>query len=284
MRTRTIKNEIELLEQYNRLAHAMEEVSVLKMTDIRDVVLSSREYQDGLIDVFADIRSSNEKEMKVAMQKAYQVKKNKRAIILFSANSRMYGTITDEVFTKCMADVLNTDDDLIIVGKIGKELYETNGYTKPFQYYDLPDYDITFIDLLPILGYVVEYKTVRVYYGRFENMFTQLATVTDITGDSIIETQETTQRQELFITEPSADELYSFYTGQILSIIFKQTAYEFELARHASRIKTLEESLQHAENNKKNQEKLLNRIMKLEQDKKQQSKLSYIWAKKRYEQ
>lgn len=282
MRIKKVKSDISITSQFGHLAEALQEISVLKMAEIRNMVLKAREYEDGLIGIFADIRLSTRNDKKSETKINLQVKKEKRVVVLLSANNRLFGHITDEVYDKCMSEVLQSDDDLIIVGRIGKQKYENDGHIKEFAYYDLPDFDITFMDILPVLSHIVEYQSIRVFYALSNNIMSQQAIAKNITGEDIINEKEVSGTQKIYLVEPSIEALYSFFSGQILGIFFKQTIYEYELARHSSRIKTLEESINHVDENMKKQKRILKQIMRSETDRKQQMQNMYIYVSQKY--
>lgn len=282
MRIKKVKNELVTTVQFGQLAEALQEISVLKMTDIRDVVLKARNYEEGLTDIFADIRLSSKHSEENTQKKKLQVKKDKRVVILLSPNNRLFGHITDAVYEKCMSEVLNSEDELIIVGNIGKAKYERDGHKKPYQYFNLPDYDIRFMDILPLLSFIVQYQSIRVYYGLSTNIMSQAAVAKEITGEELITAKEKSNTSKIYLVEPSEEALYSFFIGQILGIFFKQTIYEYELARHASRIKTLEESINHVDENKKKQKKSLLKLVKSESERKQRMQNLYLIVKQKY--
>jgi F0F1-type ATP synthase gamma subunit len=282
MRIKKVKNDLTTTLQFGQLAQALQEISVIKMADIRALVLKAREYEEGLTEIFADIRLSTKGTKEENETLKLQAKYNKRVVILLSANNKLFGHITDVVYAKCMSEVLDSEDDLIIVGKIGKQKYERDKHTKQYTYYELPDYDITFMDILPMLSHIVEYKSIRVYYALSTNIMSQEAVAKNITGEDIIVKREQQKEQKLYLVEPSAEALYSFFTGQIVGIFFKQTIYEYELARHSSRIKTLEESINHVDENKRKQGRVLSQLIKGEKERRQQMQNMYLYVRKRY--
>jgi len=282
MRIKKIKTELNTIGEFGQMAEALQEISVLKMTDIRDMVLKARDYEDGLVNIFADIRLSTSSIEEKNKKAKLQAKKNQTVDVLLSSNNRLVGHITDQVYDKCLSEVLQTEDELIIVGTIAKQKYEGGGHLKPFTYFEIPDYDITFMDILPLLSHIVEYKSIRVYYAFSKNIMTQHAQAKNITGDDIIKEREKTNSQKSYLIEPSVEALYSFFSGQILGIFFKQTIYEFELARHSSRITTLEESINHVDKDKKKQRRLLANLVRGESERKQQMQNMYLYVRQKY--
>ena len=283
MRIKEVKNDLLLTTQFGDLAEALQEISVLRMAEIRDMVTKAREYEEGLIDIFADIKISSRQTRKKKEKNKLQIKKEKRVIILLSSNARFIGKITHEVYAKCIAEILNSEDDFIIVGKDAKQRYDRDGYTKKYTYFNIPDHDIRFIDILPLLSTIVQYQSIQVYYGMNINIMEQKAMVKNITGEDIAIKKEKSNIKKTFLIEPSEEALYSFFTGQILGIFFKQAIYEYELARHAARVKTLEESINHVEENKKKQKKILINLLKHEEERKQQLQNIYLYLKQNYE-
>src|SRR5258708_40304316 len=135
--------------------------------------------------------------------------------------------------------------DIAIVGKTGKELYDTSSINHPYTFFDLPDVLHSMEELKPLISHILQYEHVTVFYGRFVNIVTQEAAYTSISGDEQVETIEKQERPKEygFIFEPSIEEVLDFFETQIFSSLFKQTIVEAELARLASRIKAMEQAI-----------------------------------------
>jgi F0F1-type ATP synthase gamma subunit len=243
--------DLDMIGTLKMLAEAYEEVSVLKMQKVRGSVLTTRDFLDGLSNVFVDVKKNyGHKIQKLTKNKGgvtsfnTRVHNGKTLTVFLSANSKFYGDIIRRVFDLFIQDVQNKNTDILIVGKMGKELMEGSKFKKNYFYFEMTDGDVTVDDLTPIIDTLVQYETVDVYYGRFSNMVNQLPSVTNVSGHTILETQATSNAEVVqYAFEPSLEQILTFFENQVFVSLFKQTINEGELARLASRIRAMEEAL-----------------------------------------
>ncbi len=246
-------SDLELVGTLKMLAEAYEEVSVLKMQKVRGSVLTTREFLDGLSSVFVDVkRNYGSKIQKLIDKKKYSPdttfstrNHNGKVLSVFlSANSKFYGDIVRRIFDVFIADIQKKNSDVLIIGKMGKELMEGSKFKKNYFYLDLPDGQVEMDDLQPIVDTLVQYEKVDVYYGRFSNMVNQLPTMSNVSGQDILDTKDTSPEKVVqYAFEPSMEEILDFFENQVFVSLFKQTVNEAELARLASRIRAMEEAL-----------------------------------------
>lgn len=244
----------ELVGTLKMLAEAYEEISVLKMQKVRGSVLTTREFLDGLSQVFVDVKKSYGRRLQKLIEKrkiephtSFTTKANngKTLSVLLSANSKFYGDIVRKVFDLFIENVRKNKTDILVIGRTGKEMMEQAGVTEQYSYVDIPDGEVELDELKPVIDTLVQYEKVDVYYGRFSNMINQLPTVANVSGQSILEAQETDKNHEViaFAFEPSLEKILDFFENQVFVSLFKQTINESELARLASRIRAMEEAL-----------------------------------------
>lgn len=247
--------EINIAKSLQLLATAYEEISVMKMRIARDSVLHTRTFLSSLTDVFVNVKSSYTKKLleqskdknQTGLLKFATHKKNgKQVFVLLSSANKLYGDIVSKTFELFKQRLqIEQDANVVIVGKTGKELYDPVFPKKEYVYFDIPDVIPSVEVLKPIIATLVEYEHVTVFYGRFVNVVKQEAIASSISGDEPLE--KSLQQQDTkpydFLFEPSIDELWDFFGTQIFSSLFKQTIAEEELARLASRIKTMEQAI-----------------------------------------
>lgn len=261
-----ITSSIELVSALKMLVEAYEEVSVVKMQKSRSSVLSTRDFILGLSDVFGDVRYSFESEVKRLLEKEKKeaakisfktgLKNNKRVSVLLSANAHLYGDVVKKVYHLFMDNISQIETDIVIVGRIGKSLYDASERKKEYTYFDLPDEEVTLENLQSIVSYISKYEYVDVYYGQFVNVISQISVSSSISGEHPLDLHseqaqkarfDSAGRAEYFDFEPSFDKIYFFFENQVFFSLFKQTVHETELARLASRINAMEGALIHIE-------------------------------------
>lgn len=246
-------SDLELIGTLKMLAEAYEEVSVLKMQKVRGSVLTTRDFLDGLSSVFVDVkRNYGSRIQKLIDKKKYspqttfstRAHNGKVLSVFLSANSKFYGDIVSRIFDVFIADIQKKNSDILIIGKMGKELMEGSRFKKEYAYLDLPDGDVEVSNLQPVVDMLVQYEKVDVYYGRFSNMVNQIPTMTNVSGQEILDTKDTSSESVVqYAFEPSLEQILDFFENQVFVSLFKQTVNEAELARLASRIRAMEEAL-----------------------------------------
>lgn len=256
MQTRIITEDIAITNDIRFLTQAYQEISVIKMKRVRDAVLKTRDFLSGVLDIFTQVKVSYKSEIDKLIQQGrlksdasqnLMQTNGKTLCILLSANTNLYGTITQRIFDEFITFVQSQPCDVAIVGKIGKILYETHmnvdtHSSKQYTYFELPDEHVETNDLKPLLTFLFPYEHIHVFHGKFTNVLTQTPTMSTISG-SLTDSKQTSK--EKFFFEPTLTQILNFFQTQILTALCKQTVHESQLARFASRISAMEETMQH---------------------------------------
>lgn len=289
-----IAEELQALNTIKDLAESYEEIAVIRMQKIRDSVLRTRDFLSDLSEIFVDLKASYEKEIQELLKKRKEGDKDiasilkkvdKTLMVYLSSNGKLYGSVTQKTYRLFIQDVKKSDQnkvDLLIVGEAGREMYDGSGVKRPYDYIEIPD---TSVDIEHIKNFVkkfLQYKSVKVYYGKFGNVVTQNPIATSVTGDDVFETEvaKATRDEDKFIFEPVLEKIFHFFETQIMANLFSQTLLENQLSRHASRVNAMEEALVHIEEESKKLNRLKVRVKHLMQNKKQLETISgvAIWG------
>ncbi len=278
-----IAENLEALNSLKDLAESYEEIAVIRMQKIKDSVLKTRDFLQDLSDVFVDLKSSYDREVKelIARRKTGDktilplLQKNGKTLLVYlSSNGRLYGSVTQKTYKLFIQDLKkpeNQNGDLLIIGSAGKEMYENSGAARPFTYFEIPDVGVDLAHIKQLMQKFLQYEKVHVYYGKFDNVVNQTPIGTSITGENIFESEvvETISRDDRFIFEPILEKIFYFFETQIIANLFSQTLLENQLARHASRVNAMEEALIHIEEESKKLIKAKNTIKHQLQNRKQ---------------
>lgn len=294
-----LRESISAVSTMGMVVQAMQEISVMKMQKERNGVVQTRFLLDRLTDVFYDVKTNyrkkilkivNQKNKNIEEQSSF-VKNGKSAAVLLSSNGKLQGDIIGKVYKHYIDAVENTNDDIIIVGKVGKAMYESSRVKRPAQYFEIPDSDVKIEHLKDLVVTLINYQKVDVYYGKFESIMTQNATVSNVSGhktedniQNLLFSEDTEKGKKgnekdsykHFLFEPSLENILQFFETQVFASLFKQTVSEAQLARYGSRIRSMGEAIGHIDNEKKN---LLNRERRTKQmidNKKQIERLSGV--------
>lgn len=278
-----IKEELEALNSLKNLAESYEEIAVIRMQKIKNSVLKTRDFLMRISDIYVDLKASYDREIKSLIEKRKKgdksilpvLQKNKdRLLVYLSSNGKLYGSVTQKTYRLLIQDLkreLNQSSDLLVIGNAGRELLANSGFSKPFEYYEIPDTKVEIQHIKDLMRKFLLYENVYIYYGKFSNVVTQNAIATSISGSEIFETEisRVAPREDRFIFEPTLEKIFHFFETQLMSNLFSQTLLENQLARHASRVNAMEEALIHIEEESKKLYHQTVRLKHLMQNKKQ---------------
>lgn len=258
-----VNAEIDLVTTLKVLAHAYEEISVIRMQKSRAAVLANRAFLTKLSEVFHDVKESYRKQIldlmdannkgKKTFTFSTQKKNGKKALVFIASNARLYGDIVKKVFNMFMNDVKSHPDaDIVIVGKVGKELFDDQqSVRKPYHFFEIPDVGVQFDDLKPVVSYLFPYDEATVYYGQFRNLMNQDANITSISGDQPLPNADPEDKKFTYFFEPSLEKIMEFFENNVFASLLKQTVHEGELSRLASRAKSMESAIANIEKSEK---------------------------------
>ncbi len=283
-----ILEEMEALNSLKDLAENYEEIAANRMQKIKDSVLQSRDFLTELSEVFVDIKSSYQKEVQNLLSMRtkgdknlipYLRKNGKTLLVYLSSNGRLYGPVTKKTFDLFTNDLKNIDlgkIDILVIGTAGKEMFENLHPGMKFIYADIPDDNVNIEQIKKLMKIYLQYDKVYIYHGKFGNVVRQNAIATTITGDDIFGTEVPSKipKEDMFIYEPILEKVIHFFETQIMSTLFRQTYYENQLARQASRVNAMEEALIHIEDETKKLVKQKIRLKHVTQNKKQLETMS----------
>lgn len=309
-----IQSELDFTKTFSLIAQAYEEIAVMKMRKVRTSVLSTREYLSRLSEVFYDLKKAKArqklqesiadklKQTKVAAYKkppkikpkdepsiaeieqgklnAPPEKLQKTVSVLLSANTTLYGGLIQRIFKLFIDNVLKDNSDIIIVGRVGRRLYEEQVNKKTYLYFELPDIEISLENLKPVIFHMVKYQKIMVYYGKYDSVVTQKEISSNISGDQPFELTSQPKSEadatSQFLFEPSLDVILAFFEDLIASSLFRQTVHETQLARWASRISSMEKAQVNVDTQLKKLRLSNLKIQKLQQSRTQQERLAGI--------
>ncbi|HSW96639.1 MAG TPA: F0F1 ATP synthase subunit gamma [Candidatus Saccharimonadales bacterium] len=285
---KVILEELDALNSIKDLAESYEEIAVIRMQKIKDSVLQTRDFLAELSDVFVDLKSSYEREVKDLLFRREKgdktlpsmLQKNGKTLMVYlSSNGKLYGSVTQKTYKLFIQDLKTTQTDVVdiaVIGRAGKEMFENSGIDKPFDFFEIPDTSVDITHIKQLMKKFLLYDRVHVYYGKFGNVVRQSPIETSITGEDIFETEvvTATPREDRFIFEPILEKIFHFFETQIMANLFSQTLLENQLARHASRVNAMEEALLHIEGETKRLHQVTNRLKHQLQNKKQLETIS----------
>lgn len=301
-----VEQEVEELRVLRDMIQAYEEIAVNRMKKIRTSTLQNRDFLGSITQLFQEVKASYKAEIDRLLKKnkgkeihtgeaasaAFKTGStiNKTLCVLMSANTGLYGDILQRTFGLFMDYIMGrkaTDTDIVIMGALGRRLFESAGATMPYTYFDFTSETITPGEVLKIIDFLLKYERIVLFYGKFQSIVTQTATMLDMYGnqDKAIAEVSTGVPQEhtpiKFFFEPSLPNVMQFFESEIFASIFNQAIYEFNLAKLGSRIFSLDSSIENMKDGLKKSEYDLKVLKHREMNKKQNATLSgmALWGK-----
>lgn len=272
-----LKEEKEFLVSLRYLAEGYQQVDILKMKKIRSKVVSARDFLAGLGVVYGITRKELEKSIKIEQRQKSKaaLKNNKRALVLLTANQRLYGGVINEIVELFLKTNLTGDFDLIVIGRAGKDILDNQRFKLNYRYFDLPeegDQD----SLKKFASLLSEYYQVKICYGKFLNLLTQTPFTFTVGNEE--EKEEKVETKSKFFFEPDLENILNFFEGQINFLVLSQSFHEGELAKSASRILVMENMLSKLERSSLELKFLERKSFSSVENKKQQQIFSSIYA------
>lgn len=248
---KAIAVEMSRLESMKLLIQAYEEIAAIRMRKIRSGVLASRDFNTGLDEVYQNLLLSYKKQVEEILNKrassksrALLMKRNGKTVSVFlSANTGLYGDILHKTYAQFEDFVKKNTSEIVIIGRFGKNLFESSYPGTPFTFFDLPDTNIPDDMMTKFLAYILTYEYIYIFYGKFNSMSSQVPTILDVFGSEEKNKKKNTGEMKRYLFEPSLETIMVFFEKEIFASIISQTIKESELAKYAARMIALDSSI-----------------------------------------
>lgn len=268
-----IAAEISLARQLVPLIEASQEIAVMRIARIRDTVLATRSFEKGLSAVFSSVRAAYKQAPTEIADKATALRS---AMVLLTTNERLAGPI-GAATTQYFLQNPQNESDVIIVGQIGREIWEAMYPDRRFYFFDLPAQNISIMALRPLLEQLLSYQNLTVYYPQYTSVVTQEPTTRNL-GSTMAEMLSAehgdSEERALYLFEPSQADIEAFFNNQIFSVVVKQLFEETELATLGSRITSMENTAYNIRKQLKDLEQRERQQNRGNKDKKQREQLA----------
>lgn len=241
-RIKQLEEETAIITVLNHLVQAYESMFVVRMAQTRDEIIGMREYIYGLQQTYNNVRLDQTR----LQQSQLTMPRTGNVAILLSPEHSMSGQINQDVFRKFLEYRNNAECDVIIVGEWGRDMYtQLRDGPQDFTYIEVRDGKIQPEELDKLVSAVRQYKTSKVFYGKYENLVHQSVAASDIgdQSESSLPDKVAADGDTGFLYEPNVDQIAKYFEDQIFTTVLNQTSKEGHLAQLGSRILTLEQAL-----------------------------------------
>jgi F-type H+-transporting ATPase subunit gamma len=251
--TNELKNELATVSTIQEITSVYQGIASLRMTQIKDSVAKTKEFIDGLADIYEHAREAYIAQIQVKLKERKgknklnltSIRRNGKTVTVFlSANEHLYGSLILEIWRKFLADIKSNPSDILIVGKFGRNLYSSENLNYKLTYFDLADDKPSREEVQKIINFVSEYERIIVHYGQMRTLLTQEPVRNEITGRVVLEKNIPTTKRYIF--EPSPEKIIEFFEKEIIAAVFNQKIMEHQLARFSSRMVAMDQASQNA--------------------------------------
>jgi F0F1-type ATP synthase gamma subunit len=244
-----IGNDIEVMKAMGEFVSAYEEIAANNMRIVRDAVIKRRDFMEDVTKLYNEIKTSYKREVekliaskksKTALGSQFSLlrKNYKTVCVLFSTNASFYGDITEVTYTLFKDFWQKEKGDVVIIGKIGRRVFEQNNPGVSYTYFDYPDTKMDMVLLKPIVLHIAEYEKVVLFHTQFQTLVNQTPKAFVISESNVDDVQSEAKYKYIF--EPSLDRIIEFFEKEIFVSIFEQRMHESQLSKLASRMVNLD--------------------------------------------
>ena len=239
--------EIDFLKTLQTILETYEEIAATRMARIRTSVLASRDFLLEINAIFQQVKSSytsaieqllKKKKIKDPSKLTFIKRNGKTLYVFVSANTGLYGDIIKKTYDVFVDNLKKAPADVVIIGKLGVEVFKADKVSIPYIYFNFPDNKIDNEILKKITQHIIQYEQVLVFYEQFNTVISQSPIVTNISGDPLPWDKGGPTAKYFF--EPSLQKIMEFFEKEIFGSIFQQTIFESELAKFAARMVSLD--------------------------------------------
>ncbi len=230
------------------LTNVFEGIASLRISQVKDQVLQSKEFFSELWNIYTDLREGNE--FHFGRQDLDQKIIDKELLIIITAEGGFSGDIDEKLISLMLNTYEQSKQDIIVIGHHGAVRLAQRGiYFK--RYYKLPSRDSD-INVSPIVAEVQKYQSTSVYYQTYVSLMVQdvkkisLSTAVTQQGKTIKKTKKekvTTNKKEInertYIFEPSTYAVVDHIERSMMHIALSQVILESKLAQYASRFRAM---------------------------------------------
>ena len=240
-----IAEEIDGLVGLKSLVEVYQEVAATRMQRVRGAVLQSRMFTEGLVDVFSKVRAAYKK-LKISAKNLRKM--NGRTVAVFvSANSGLYGDIVEKTYGAFENFINENKPDVVILGRQGTKMMADRSPNVFYNYFDIPDEAIDMGSFDMIMRYLIQFERIVVFHGQFKSILTQVPQQTLVSGQSLDQNISEQNIKSDYLFEPSVETIARIFEGEIMASIFEQSLHESMLSKQASRMLSLDRSLDNVE-------------------------------------
>ena len=237
---KVIKNEIQTVQQVKNMLTSLQELYVNRMQKVKDSILLSRDYYEGLFFILAEVL--HEKEMHFTSDPHTGISQNKQLVILFSGSKKFAGSVNRTVFNDFQKYIRENTCEIIVIGKIGRDLLAQHDIKNPHEFFDWAEDSNKTETIRTIAKRITQYSIVKLFFAQYINLTYQKSLQVNLYEGLKDEIMKKHVVKSKYIYEPDKTKVTSFFETRVLEAYLYHTLQELYLALIGSRVYRMEES------------------------------------------
>ncbi len=243
-RPQEIAKELTAIDTMVMLTDVFKSIASIRIAQIKNQVLQSKEFFDELWHIYSQIRVDTEFRFGRAIFEEENEVIDKELFVVITAEGGFSGDIDKKLIDWMMTHYNPEENDIIVIGHHGAVQLAQRG-VQIKRYYKLPTKDYN-INVTPIINEVQQYRNTTAYYQTYVSLMVQdvkrisLQTAVKDLGSEAEEEEESEIITEAnYIFEPSTQHVVDHLETSMLQIALAQVILESKLAQYASRFRAM---------------------------------------------
>jgi len=254
------------------IAHILENIASIRITQIKDEVLQSRDFFSRLWAMYSQLRiSDKDAQAGSSPNTDTNPKTNKKAVILITANAGLTGEVDTHLISQVIFEVDPKDTDFFVLGMHGQSLLLQHNIN-PIKTFRFPEVGNA-IDVSELMQALQPYSAPTVYYPSYDSLSIQRvfslelkSTVQKLGSQDRNLNQEEIIFKDNCIFEPSVTEVVVYLEQMMMSTILTEIILESNLAQLSSRFNAMNVASSKANNMAKNLQRRFVQLKRYESD------------------
>lgn len=266
-KARKIYGQLETVESIDNITHILENIASIRIRQIRNEVLASREFFQRLWIIFSQLRVSE----KQARKSPESQKSSRQAVIIVTANAGLTGEVDSKVIDATLNEIDQKQSDFFVYGLHGESLLLQRGI-KPVKTFRFPEIGNP-IEVVDCIDAVSNYQAPIVFYPSYNSLLSQSVSKIELYSavQKIGSQKSDVDRSQLIfedntIFEPSITEIVDYLESMMASTILTEIILESNLAQYSSRFNAMTAASARASEMKKQLRRKYNRTKRYEGD------------------
>jgi ATP synthase F1 gamma subunit len=236
-----VASEQSSMESIVGLTKVFEGLASMRISQIKDQVLSSERFFNELWSIYSQIKVNKNFSYGRLEDESNKVI-DKELYIVITAEGGFSGDIDQKLINWMLKSHDPAKQDIVIIGHHGA-IQLTQAGVSFKRYFKLPTHDNN-INVAPLISQVKQYRTTTVFYQAYITLMVQDIKKIELhraieTASKKIEINDHIISEENYIFEPNAQIVASHLESTMMQITLTQTLLDSKLAQYASRFRSM---------------------------------------------